>query len=285
LKVAVFGVQGQLGRDIEVALSGHEVLPILYEDVDITDRETVRRAVTGLAPDWVINAAAMTHVDRCETEERAAFEVNALGARYTAEASSAAGARLIYVSTDYVFDGRKGTPYNEDDLPRPLNVYGNTKLAGEYFSSAACPDHYILRTSGLYGTHECWGKGTNFVETMLSLAKKRSSIRVVRDEILTPTFTEDLAALLAALIETPPAPGVYHATNQGQCSWYDFATEIFMCTRTPIELEGITAKEWGAPARRPANSVLENARLQAAGFDTFPDWRDALARYLKKRSA
>ena len=284
VKIAIFGIEGQLGRDLEIALSDFDVAPMLYADVDIVDRTRVGDAVSAASPDWVINSAAMTHVDRCETQEKAAFEVNAEGARHVAEAAATTNARLIHVSTDYVFDGKKGSPYVESDVPRPLNVYGKTKLAGERFVGEVCPQHYIIRSSGLYGTHECWGKGTNFVETMLRLALDRNELKVVRDEVLTPTFTEDLAAQVRRLIETPPEYGVYHATNEGQCSWFDFATEIFCQTKTPIALEGISSKEWGAPAKRPANSVLENAALKAAGSNVFPEWRDALQRYLSKRS-
>jgi dTDP-4-dehydrorhamnose reductase len=190
---------------------------------------------------------------------------------------------LIYVSTDYVFDGTKRTPYLETDAPRPLNVYGTTKLAGEWFTADACPHHYIVRTSGLYGTHECWGKGTNFVETMLRLCRDRTELQIVRDEVLTPTFTEDLAAHIRRMIEERPEPGIYHGSNEGECSWFDFATEIFRIARVPIALEGITSAQWGAPAKRPAYSVLENAALKAAGFNEFSDWRDALERYLLKR--
>jgi dTDP-4-dehydrorhamnose reductase len=284
VRVAIFGIEGQLGRDLEIALSEFDVVPMLYADVDITDERCVKSAVADCAPDWVVNSAAMTHVDRCESEKEEAFAVNATGARYVAEASADAGARLIHISTDYVFDGEKDEPYVESDTPRPINMYGETKLAGERFVQKACPQHYIVRTSGLYGTHECWGKGTNFVETMIRLSRERSTIKVVRDEVLTPTFTEDLAIHIRRLIEAVPAHGVYHATNEGQCSWFDFATEIFRQTATPIALEGISAAEWGAPARRPAYSVLENAALRSLKLNAFPTWQNALERYLAKRS-
>lgn len=284
MKIAMFGIQGQLGRDLELALSDFQVIPMLFEEVDITDVEAVRKAVTTAGPDWVINAAAITHVDKCETEERLAYDVNALGARHVARAACQVDARLVHVSTDYVFDGAKDGPYVETDVPRPLNVYGTTKLAGERFVQTECTTCYIVRTSGLYGTHECWGKGTNFVETMIRLSRERTELKVVRDEVLTPTFTEDLAVHIRRIIEHSPPVGIYHATNEGSCSWFDFATEIFCQTGTPIALEGITSAEWGAPAKRPTNSVLENAALKEAGLNVFADWRDALGRYLAKRS-
>lgn len=283
MKIVLFGVQGQLGRDLEIALSGHEVAPMLYEQVDITDRDRVEKAVAAVKPDWVINSAAMTHVDRCETEDRLAFEVNALGARFVALAAAAAGARLIHISTDYVFDGTKGSAYLESDIPRPINVYGVTKLAGEFFTGEACPQHYILRTSGLYGLHECLGKGTNFVETMFKLAAKQNELKIVSDEILTPTFSEDLAAQIRRIVEDPPGFGMYHATNEGHCSWFDFAKEIFRQSGSKITVAGIPSAQWAALARRPANSTLENAALKKANCNVFPDWRDALTRYLSKR--
>jgi dTDP-4-dehydrorhamnose reductase len=284
LKIAIFGIQGQLGRDLELALSDFHVIPMLYEEVNITDDEAVGKSVTNATPDWVVNAAAMTHVDKCETEERRAYDVNALGARYVARAAREVGARLVHVSTDYVFDGTKEGPYVETDAPRPLNVYGTTKLAGERFVQTECPTCYVVRTSGLYGTHESWEKRLNFVETMIGLSREKTLLKVVRDELVTPTFTEDLAVHIRRIIEKSPPAGIYHATNEGGCSWFDFATEIFRQTSTPIALQGITSAEWGAPAKRPANSVLENAALKEAGLNEFADWRDALQRYLVKRS-
>ena len=145
-----------------------------------------------------------------------------------------------------------------------------------------CPRHYIVRTSGLYGSHKCWGKGTNFVETMLKLARDHTRLKIVNNEILTPTFTEDLAVHVCKIVEKQPEFGVYHATNEGECSWFDFATEIFLVTGTPIAIEGISSAEWGAPAKRPAYSVLENAALEAAGLNQFADWQNALGRYLTR---
>ena len=285
MKILIFGIQGQLGRDLETILSDHEIIPMLFEAVDITDRPAVEKAVVAAKPDWVVNSAAKTHVDRCETEEASAFEVNALGARFAALAAAEAGARLIHVSTDYVFDGSKGKPYVETDEPRPINVYGASKFAGELLVRAACPQHFILRTSGLYGVHECWGKGTNFVETMLKLAATKDELQVVNDEILTPTYTEDLADQIRVLINDPPVFGIYHATNEGSCSWFDFASEIFARSGVSVSLSPIPSSQWPAPARRPANSTLENSALKKAGLNRFPDWRDALERYMAKRTA
>jgi len=283
MKIAVIGADGQLGMDILESLQHLEPIALTYPAVDITKRKQIHATLAEQMPDWIINSAAWTHVDRCEDEDSSAFAVNALGARYVAEAAHTLSAKLIYISTDYVFDGRKNTPYVESDAPAPLNVYGVSKLAGEFFTRYCCPLHYILRTSGLYGLNTCWGKGTNFVDKMLDLGGRKESLQVVEDEVLTPTFTEDLAKQIRTLIESPPAAGIYHATNEGECSWFEFASEIFSLAGIDVRLERTTAGAWKAPARRPAYSVLENRELKKAGLNTFPHWKDALARFLAKR--
>jgi dTDP-4-dehydrorhamnose reductase len=285
MTIAIFGADGQLGQDLQLALSSHEITAVLERDVDIAEEAQVKAAVSKARPDWVINSAAMTHVDLCESEDVKAFRVNALGARNVAVACHESGARLVHISTDYVFDGEKATPYVEADAARPLNAYGISKLSGELYVRARHAQHYIVRTSGLYGLHPCVGKGRNFVETMLELAKKNEVLRVVSDEVLTPTFTEDLAEQVRRLIEATPEPGVYHATNDGECSWHDFAAEIFRVAGTNVKLEKTTTAEWNAPATRPAYSVLANAALQQHGIDSMPHWKDALKRYLGKKLA
>jgi len=285
LRIAIFGVEGQLGSALAAALSPHDIVPVTEARADLRDADAVRGAVDAARPDWVINAAAMTHVDRCETEPVPAFEINAMGARNVARAAQSAGAALVQVSTDYVFDGRKSGAYTEADRPNPLGVYGMSKLAGELFAGNECERHYVVRTSGLYGTATCLGKGTNFVETMLRLAGERSELRVVEDERLTPTYADDLATQLFRIVETSPPPGVYHATNTGACSWFDFAREIFRLEEVSIPVTGIPASEWETPTRRPANSVLDNAALAENGIDVMPDWKDALSRYLEARRA
>jgi dTDP-4-dehydrorhamnose reductase len=282
VKIAIFGVSGQLGRDVSAALSAHDVVGVEHARADIRDASAVVDALEDERPDWVVNCAAMTHVDRCETEVMPALEINALGAGHVARAAHAVGARLIHVSTDYVFDGRNPGAYREDDPPRPINVYGMSKLAGEWGARSECPATRVVRSSGLYGHHACRGKGTNFVETMMARAEK-GPLRVVSDERLTPTFTEDLARRIAAMIERAAPPGVYHATNAGACTWYEFAREIFRTAGMQVEVEPMRAADWKAAARRPANSVLEDRSLAALGFEPMPDWRDALARYLARR--
>jgi len=283
MKVAVIGADGQLGLDIVAALNDHDLLLLEYPKFDIRDQAQVTSLITNNRPDWVINAAAMTHVDRCETDATEAFAVNTLGARYAARACGTIDAKLLYISTDYVFDGRKLSPYIESDPPAPLNVYGLSKLAGEYASRSECSRHYIVRTCGLYGLNPCWGKGTNFVDKMLELAETQDSLQVVGDEVLTPTFTEDLAAQIRAFLVKPPPPGIYHATNGGGCSWFQFAEAIFSLAGVDITLTETTARAWNAPAQRPAYSVLDNKALKDNKLDTFPDWRDALRRYIEKR--
>lgn len=281
--IAIFGADGQLGMDLRSALAPHELELFVYPDTDVRDRDQVREVIEKTHPSWVINSAAFTHVDLCEDRDLAAFQVNALGAKHIADTCRTAGARMIQISTDYVFDGKKGAPYIEDDPTGPVNVYGITKLAGERFVAGAHAENIIVRTSGLYGVHPCLGKGRNFVDTMLALADKNDRLRVVDDEVLTPTFAEDLAAVVRALIDTGPAGGVYHATNSGACTWFDFARTIFDLSGVKIRMEKTTAAEWNAPAKRPAYSVLENARLESAGVDPMPRWEDALGRYLQKK--
>ncbi|HKW13733.1 MAG TPA: dTDP-4-dehydrorhamnose reductase, partial [Candidatus Krumholzibacteria bacterium] len=227
MKVAVFGISGQLGSDVAAALASHQVIPVEHARADIRDEQTVTQAVHAAMPDWVINCAAMTNVEACERDALAAFAANAGGARNVAMAAEACGARLIHVSTDYVFDGEKRSPYLEGDFPRPLNIYGSSKLAGEWAVRAAGDKHVIVRTSGIYGLNACRGKGTNFVETMMKRAESGAATRVVTDEVLTPTFSVDLAHQIAVMIEHGVRGGVYHATNSGSCSWFEFAREIF----------------------------------------------------------
>ncbi len=283
MKIAIFGVGGQLGRAVAAHLApGHDVVAIDRARADVRDADAVAEALHTSRPDWVVNSAAMTHVDRCENEPMAAFEVNAVGARNVARACSASNARLLHVSTDYVFDGEKQSPYVEDDTPRPVNAYGTSKLAGEFFVRAESDAHLVVRTSGLYGLYECRGKGT-FAETILARARQGQALRVVSDERLTPTFTEDLAKQVRAIVERGAPGGIYHATNAGSCSWYEFARELLALAGVSTSLEPIAAKEWKSPTRRPANSVLDNRALANLGLDVMPDWRDALKRYVSAR--
>lgn len=282
MKVAIFGISGQLGSDVAAALASHEIIPVDHHRADIRDARAVADALMAAKPAWVVNCAAMTHVEGCERDALAAFDANALGARNLSRASTGSKARLLHISTDYVFDGESRTPYTETDLPRPLNVYGASKLSGEW-AVRGDSRHIVLRTSGLYGFHACRGKGTNFVETMVKRASSGAATRVVNDEVLTPTFSIDLAAQIRPMIEADVPGGVYHATNAGSCSWHEFALEIFRLAGANAAPEPVSAAEWNSPVRRPRYSVLAHRALAALQLDAMPDWRDALARYFTGR--
>ena len=257
---------------------------LAHEDMDIGDEVAVGRVLGALRPDVVVNTAAFHNVPRCETEPERAYALNALAPRRLARTCTELGARLVHVSTDYVFDGAKRAPYVETDRAMPLNVYGVSKLAGEHEVLGCAGDHQVVRSSGLYGIRPCRAKGGNFIDTMYRVAAQQPEVRVVDDEILTPTFTADLAAQIRVLA-LEGEPGLYHATNQGSCSWYEFARAIFDLGRLATPLTATSVKEHAAPVRRPFYSVLENAALAAAGLDRMRPWRDALADYMGRRSA
>ena len=211
-----------------------------------------------------------------------AFEVNGLGARNLALLANELDYTLFHISTDYVFDGKKKTPYIETDCPFPINVYGNSKLCGENFIRATAKKHFVVRVSGLYGTNPCRAKsGTNFVQLMLRLAKERKEVRVVDDEILTPTFTEDIAQQIVVLSKVEKY-GLYHVTAQGSCSWYKFAAKIFELTGAKVNLLVADPNEFASKVARPKYSVLENSNLKALNVDIMPHWEEGLRKYLKK---
>lgn len=278
-KLLLIGSNGQLGKDLIRVLSGE--FDIVETDVgqcDITDARQVTELFDSSRPDVAINTAAWTDVPGCEINDKKAFEVNALGAKHVAQICERRLCKLVQISTDYVFDGKKNSPYVESDLPAPLNVYGISKLAGEYYIQAYCSRHFVVRTSGLYGIHPAVGKKTNFVETMLKLAKEREVIKVVDDEVLTPTFTIHLAQQIRTLISTEYY-GIYHATNNGACSWYQFTRKIFELAQVKTILEKTSVKEFGSPVRRPMYSVLENHNLSKQGLDIMKPWEEALVDY------
>src|SRR5258708_3380066 len=285
MKVAVIGANGQLGQDVASALrtQGHEVAALNHSEIAVESPESVRAALESCRPDLVVNTAAFTNVDRCEDEAVQAFTINAVGARNVAQASQSLGAKLIQISTDYVFDGEKGSAYVETDPPRPLSVYGNSKLAGEFFVRAATPRHFVVRVSGIYGRHLCRAKGSpNFVETMLVRGAKGETIRMVDDQFVTPTPTIEIAQQLAALAETQEY-GLYHATSEGSCSWYEFTRTIFELAGMKVEVQPIKSGESGRVAIRPAYSVLENAALKSRSMNLFRHWRVGLENYLAER--
>ncbi len=257
---------------------------LAHGDLEIADPDAVRTVLGRLRPAVVVNTAAFHNVPKCETMEREAYLVNAIAPRWLAQTCAAIGARLVHVSTDYVFDGAKRAPYVETDRPNPLNVYAQSKLAGEYAVLSVGDRHQVVRSSGLYGLRPCRAKGGNFIDAMFRAARERPEVRVVDDEILTPTYTADLARQIRLLALEGP-PGLYHATNQGQCSWYEFARAIFALGGLTTPLVPTTVKEFAAPVRRPLYSVLDNAALRAAGLDRMRPWREALTDYMRQRLA
>jgi dTDP-4-dehydrorhamnose reductase len=287
MKVAVVGANGQLGQDVCAAFQAesNDVVALNHADIEIASPDSVRQVLERVRPDLVINTAAFHHVDKCETEAAQAFTVNALGARNVAQITDALGINLVHISTDYVFQGLKRTPYTEDDPVMPLNVYGNSKLAGEYFVRAINPRHFVVRVSGIYGHNPCRAKGgLNFVETMLKLSREREELRVVDDEYVTPTPTVEIARQLVVLSKTADY-GLYHASAEGSCSWYEFAGMIFEITGTKVRLERARPGEFPAKAPRPKYSVLENAALKSRSLNIFGHWRDGLENYLAQRQS
>lgn len=279
MKIIITGGRGQLGRELaEVLLEagGHEVMSPGRQELDVTRMEEVIRAFKAFAPEVVIHAAAATNVDQCELDHDRAYLVNALGTRNVAAAAAVVGAKLIFISTDYVFNGRAGRPYTEFDAPDPINIYGKSKLAGERYAAELCPRYFIVRTSWLYGRH-----GKNFVKTMLDLAGKRDEIAVVDDQVGSPTYVGDLARFIAGLIETE-LYGIYHASNGGECSWFDFAREIFrLAGLDHVRVRPISSEELNRPAPRPAYSVLDNYCIRLQGLPDLRCWQEALRDFLK----
>ena len=282
MKIAVIGADGQLGVDVVNAFvrRGDEVSSLTHADIELSDIDSVSNRLKELRPNVVVNTAAMHHVENCEREPQKAFAVNGLGARNLALVLREIDATLIHLSTDYVFDGAKQSPYEETDVARPLNVYGNTKLSGEHFVRGVWDKHFVLRTSAIYGKSPCRAKGgLNFVELMLKLARERGKVRVVDSEFVTPTRTMEIAQQIVALSRSD-AYGLYHATAEGSCSWYAFAGEIFRLTNTQGTLEVAGPNEFPAKVPRPPYSVLENRGLKSRGLNVFKPWQDGLREYL-----
>ncbi len=282
MRAVVIGATGQLGSDIMRRWPPSDTIGLAHDAIEITDRDGLLAKLRELGPELVVDTAAFHNVDACESEPERAFQVNAVGAMNLADACSQIGAALMFISTDYVFAGDLGRAYSEQDAPAPVNVYGASKVAGEQLARSRIEKHYIVRTSGLYGEAGSGGKGGNFVQRMLELGRSGKDLRVVDDQVLSPTFTYDLAQQLLELAETHRY-GTYHVTNGGSCSWYEFAAKIFSLTGTDASLSPTTTAEFGAKARRPLYSVLENAALREAGVPLLRDWQEALADYLHRK--
>ena len=284
MKIAVIGANGQLGQDVCLALEahGHYIIRLSHAEIEIRDACSSRAVLGALKPDCVVNTAAMLQVDLAENEPELAFAVNALGVRNLAQIAGELDFTLVEFSTDYVFDGAKEAPYLESDATRPLSVYGASKLAGENFVRSLAPRHFVVRVSGIYGTAPCRGKrGENFVLTMLRLAFERARLSVVHDEILTPSYTGDIAEQLSDLLSTE-AYGLYHMTAGGACSWYEFTQAIFSMCGIPTPVDAVTHDKFPTKAIRPRYSVLDNAALRDLGIERMPPWQDGLARYLSQ---
>lgn len=284
MKIAVIGANGQLGSDIMAIhkKKGHEVIGLNHDKIDITNFDLCRKFLSELLPDHVINTAAMHQVEECEQEPMRAFQTNSLGPRNLAILANELSFALTHISTDYVFNGLKRSPYVESDSPAPLNVYGNTKLSGEMFVSSVAKRYFVVRVSGLYGRSPCRGKGgLNFVNLMLKLSKERDEVRVVDDEVLTPTHTADIAEQLEKLVTTDNY-GLYHMTSQGSCSWYQFTRIIFDFCNIKTKLSTAGPGEFPVKVPRPKYSVLKNQALKALGQDIMPHWSNGLERYLKQ---
>lgn len=274
--ILVVGAKGMLGHDL-LELLGDRARGVDIDEIDITSIESVFKVVSEFKPKVVINCAAYTDVDGCQANAEQAMEVNGEGVGYLAMACREAGALLVQVSTDYVFDGGKGTPYQEDDAPHPLSVYGESKLAGE-MNAAFAPEHLIVRTQWLYGLH-----GKNFVETMLRFGAEKDRLTVVDDQIGSPTWTVDLARAIIALVDKG-CRGIYHAANREFCSWNGFARAIFEEAGLTVAVDPMTTEELNRPAQRPLYSTLDCSKLVAdSGFQP-QAWRQALQEYLKLRS-
>jgi dTDP-4-dehydrorhamnose reductase len=280
--IAVIGANGQLGSDIVAAFRNHGGTPVglTHSDLDVSSLERTRQVLGGVGPSLIVNTAAMHHVENCEQDPARAYEINALGARNLALVARDLDSKFVHISTDYVFDGSKRAPYVESDAAAPLNVYGRTKLAGEAFIRGTAEKYFVVRTSALYGKNPCRAKGArNFVDLMLRRADEGAELRVVDDEIVSPTSTAELAKQIAELSRTDHY-GLYHATAEGCCSWYEFAKTIFEIMQKKVSLQVARPNEFPAKVPRPKYSVLENEGLKKLGLNCLPPWQEQLAAYL-----
>lgn len=276
MKVLIIGSEGMLGHDlVDILSKENEISTTTIYTLDITDIDKTIRTVKKMDPEVVVHAAAFTDVDGSESNQDLAYKVNVLGTRNVAVSCREANSKLVYISTDYVFDGTKGSSYCEYDKPNPLSVYGKTKYLGEVYIRDILNEFYITRTSWLYGFH-----GPNFAKTMLQLAETNDTISVVDDQIGSPTYTVDLSNAIAELIKKP-AYGIYHITNSDHCSWYEYAKEIFKNAGIDVEVKPVSTEEFPRPAARPKYSVLNNYNWEMEGFKKLRSYKDALKDYMK----
>jgi len=281
LKIAVIGANGQLGSELCRQLEEkHQILGLTHGDIEITNSDQVRTVLAEIQPDVIVNTAAYHIVPECEKNPDISFQVNAIGALNLAKTATDLGSVLVHYSTDYVFDGEKKEPYLEKDSTNPLNIYAMTKLNGEILIKNYCSRHFIIRISGLYGKTICRAKGSNFITTMKKAARERDVVKVVNDEILTPTPVFEITRNTASLIETEGF-GLYHMTCEGHCSWFEFAGVIFKELKLKTPLISCTSDEFPSEIKRPSYSVLENHKLKTVNLNHMTHWKDALIKYLK----
>lgn len=285
MRIAVIGGNGQVGTDLVAAAraAGLDVLPLTHADCDVTDRASLDAAFRDLGEgDFVANTAAFHRTDACEDDPERAMAVNALGAFNAAAAASERGAGIVFVSTDFVFDGSKDSAYVESDVPKPINAYGVSKFAGEMLAAHANPSHYVVRISSVFGAAGASGKGGNFVETIISKARAGAPIDVVDDIVMAPTYAADAGRLMVALLSTRAPFGVYHLANSGECSWFDFADAILADSGLGARARAISSADVAGKARRPRRSTLASEKLKSLGLVARP-WRDALDAYLVEK--
>lgn len=277
MRILVTGVKGQLGYDVvnELEKRGHTAIGVDVEEMDITDASAVEKVMKADNLDAVIHCAAYTAVDAAEENQEICMRVNADGTRNIAKVCRELGLKMVYISTDYVFDGKGERPWEPDDVREPLNVYGESKYQGELAVEEYLDRYFIVRIAWVFGVN-----GKNFIKTMLKLSENHDEINVVNDQTGSPTYTYDLAVLLADMVETEKY-GRYHATNEGLCTWYEFATEIFKQAGVNVKVNPVTSEEFPAKAERPHNSRMDKSKLTENGFALLPTWQDALKRYLE----
>ena len=284
MKILITGAKGQLGNKlIEILGKDHELILTDSDNMDITDINIVKKVISEEKPDYIIHGAAYTKVDKAEEEIDLCRKINSIGTKNIATVAKEFDIKLIYISTDFVLDGLKKSPYMESDKPNPLSIYGLTKYEGEEFIRGICDQYYIIRVAWLFGELPVGGAGTNFVEIMLKLAKERPSLNVVNDQIGSPTYTGDLVETISKIINSSAEFGTYHFSGTGACSWYDFAKEIFRLTNTQVNLQPILSVEYPQKASRPPYSYLDKSKIEKALNINVRPWQEMLREYLLKR--
>lgn len=278
MKILVTGVKGQLGYDVVKALEsrGYQPVGVDREEMDLMNNNMIQNFIMNLKPEAIIHCAAYTAVDQAEEEVEICYQINAEAVKVIAECAKTLDIPMIYISTDYVFDGTKASEYVETDIPNPINVYGASKLKGEQYVQQLLEKFYIVRISWVFGIN-----GNNFIKTMQRLGNEQDQLNIIHDQVGSPTYTAHLAPLLVDMIETDQY-GIYHATNEEYCSWYEFADEIFKQSQLDVMLHPITTDQYKTKAKRPLNSKMSKQKLSDYGFHRLPTWQEALKNYLNQ---